>query len=52
VMFCDSFPTDVSATDDDYDLFADPMKCHSHSTADVPGTELEQELSENILVKW
>ena len=53
MLFCRSFATDiVSAADDDYDLFADAIKCHSRSAADVPRIELEQELDENKTVKW
>jgi len=43
---------DVASTagDDDYDLFADAVKCHNHSAHDAPATPLEQPLNDHNLV--
>jgi len=50
---CASFANDIgSAADDDYDLFADAVKCHDPPAVGVPATELEQEVNDNKMVKW
>jgi len=51
-LCCVSFGNDItSVDDDDYDLFANVMKCHSQSAAILPDTQLEHEINDNKTVK-